>query len=101
MATRYLLISEQRGVFLGTHITYALFAADSTLDIVKAYTFDDEKTAHSFANARIGMEQEDYSLKPIESDEKYVHVVDIIKAGYEDYVYDLANNIQMISYQVH
>lgn len=101
MSTRYLLINKKMGVFLGTYLKYVLFAKNDSIDIVKAYSFKNEESAHKFAKGATDMDEEDYFVAPIYSDEKYIHVVDVIKAGYEDHVYGMIDNMQIISYQTH
>jgi hypothetical protein len=89
------------GVFLGTYLKYVLFAKSDAEEIVKAYSFKDEESAREFAKIGTEMSQEDYFIAPIQANDKYVHVVDLIKAGYGDHVYNLMNNIEMVSYEVH
>jgi hypothetical protein len=101
MSTRYLLINKEMGVFLGTYLKYVLFAKSDAEEIVKAYSFSDEESARIFAMKGAEMSQEDYFIAPIQANDKYVHVVDLIKAGYGDHVYNLMNNIEMVSYEVH
>ena len=101
MSTRYLLINKEMGVFLGTYLKYVIFAKSDTDEIVKAYSFKDEESARKFAKIGTEMSEEDYFIAPIEANDKYVHVVDLIKAGYGDHVHNLMNNIEMVSYQVH
>jgi hypothetical protein len=101
MSTRYLLINKEMGVFLGTYLKYVLFAKSDAEEIVKAYSFSDEESARIFAMKGTEMSQEDYFIAPIQANDKYVHVVDLIKAGYGDHVYNLMNNIEMVSYEVH
>ena len=101
MSTRYLLINKEMGVFLGTYLKYVLFAKSDADEIVKAYSFKDEESARKFAKVGTDMNEEDYFIAPIEANDKYVHIVDLIKAGYGDHVYNLMNNIEMVSYQVH
>lgn len=101
MSTRYLLINKEMGVFLGTYLKFVLFSKTGAPDIVKAYSFKDEESAIKFAKIGTEMNEEEYFVAPIESDDKYVHVVDLIKAGYGDHVYGMIDNIEMISYQVH
>lgn len=101
MSTRYLLINKEMGVFLGTHLKYVFFAKNDAEDIVKAYSFKDEESVHKFVKISTNMNEEQYFVAPIKSDDKHVHVIDLIKAGYGDHVYNLMNNIEMISHKVH
>ena len=101
MSTRYLLINKEMGVFLGTYNKFVLFAKNDAIDSVKAYSFKDEASARKFTSGGTDLSEEQYFIAPIEANDKYVHVVDLIKAGYGDHVYNLINNIEMISHQVH
>lgn len=101
MSTRYLLIHKEMGVFLGTYLKYVLFANSDTDEVVKVYSFEDKESACKFAKIGTNMSEEQYFVAPIQADSKYVHVVALIKAGYGDHVYNLMNNIEMVSYQVH
>ena len=101
MSTRYLLIHKEMGVFLGTHLKFVLFAKSDANEVVKAYSFSDEESARIFAMKGTDMSEEQYFIAPIQADSKYVHVVDLIKAGYGDHVFNLMNNIEMVSYEVH
>jgi len=101
MSTRYLLINKEMGVFLGTYLKYVLFAKNDAADIIKAYSFKDEESALKFAKSGTDMSEEQYFIAPIEADGRYVHVVDLIKAGYGDHVHSLMDNIEMVSNKVH
>ena len=94
---RYIIIDQNRGVFLGTYTDedvgkdsntettdkrYALFASNNPFYITKACSFESENMAQSYIKAL-----------PIESDEEYPDVVDIIKSGYGDHIYDMLDGL--------
>ena len=99
---KYLLVHKEKGVFLGTYLGRALFAADNEFDIVKVFSFESEEYAYEFVTKYMENQNvEDYFVVSVASQEKYVHVVDIIKSGYGELTFDLADNIQMISQEYH
>jgi hypothetical protein len=98
---RYLIIDKEMGVFLGTYLKFALFAANDGFDVVKAYAFEDEESAHDFVRRKTSLTEDEYFLAPIETKDKYVSVVDMIKAGYGEHTHNLINNLQMISQEEH
>jgi hypothetical protein len=99
--TRYLLIDKKLGVFLGTYLKFALFAANEGLDIVKAYTFETETDVHKFVETNTGLKEDEYFIAPIETKEKYVTIIELIKAGYGEHIHNMINNLQMLSYSEH
>lgn len=99
--SRYLVIDKEMGVFLGTYLKFALFAANDGFDVVKAFSFESEDAAHKFVAMNTSLEEDDYFVAPIETKDKYVSVIDVIKAGYGKHTHNMVNNLQMISYSEH
>ena len=96
-----MLIDKEMGVFLGTYTRYVLFAENDFFEITKVYTFETEEKAQAFVHKNLDLTKLNYFIAPIESEEQYVSIVDVIKAVYGDYTATLMNNLQMISNSAH
>lgn len=106
---RYIIIDQNRGVFLGTYTDedvgedsntetsdkrYALFASNNPFYITKACSFKSENMAQAYIKDVFAPKRwEELEALPIESDEEYPDVVDIIKSGYGDHIYDMLDGL--------
>ena len=105
--TRYIIIDENRGVFLGTYTeedigkqssdnskNYALFACNNPFGVTKACSFSSEEKAIAYIQDVFPKRRwSTLSPKPVESDNEYPDVVDIIKSGYSEYTYDMIDGL--------
>ena len=106
---RYVIVDRKEGVFLGTHIddtvdpegiVFVLWSKDNVFSCSKAYSFDNKSEAEMFAETtlrRWPLAQ----VAAVKSDEKYVDVVDLLKAGYGKYTHDMVDHIPMASDTIH
>jgi len=86
---KFIIICEQRGVFIGTYQGMAFFSKMKSFGAYKAYAFDGFEEAENYANMILGGEEHIFYFPCFETDEKYISVVDIIKCGYGDYTGDM------------
>lgn len=107
---RYMIASEDLGLFLGTQISSLLgdsgkilviFAATDVFGIYKATSFDSEEDANRYIEEFLSKKYKNLRVLPIEVKEKYVSAIDAIKAGYEQYTHMMVDNLPMQSETVH
>jgi hypothetical protein len=102
---RYLILEEQYGIFLGILPTETkqliLFAKTDILGTTKAISFDTKEIAENFIEIFLNtatkqiIHEPKFDIIGIETKEKYVHIIDIIKEGYGKYCHMLLNNIEL------
>jgi hypothetical protein len=98
---RYLIIEKDRGLFLGTYREVSLFAKGNIFSIAKAPSFRSEDEAMSYIEHVLSHDKGGYGVIAINSNELYIGVIDIIKAGYGEYTHDLIDALPMISRSIH
>jgi len=87
---RYILICSQRGVFLGCDSHYAYFSRYNPLEAWRAASFSSAEAALEFCKETLTqMPGCTFSVGEVETKDKYVSVVDMIRAGYADAVGDM------------
>lgn len=91
---KYLIICEDRGVFLGTYEKYGFFSNLEDFGCYKAPVFDKKEEAEIYAKKFLDTDKEyEYIFPEFETEEKYVSCVDIIKKGYGDYTGEMIGNL--------
>ena len=98
---RYAIIEEDLGFFLGAFQKYGVFAKTDTFGLSKAFAFDEEKEANSFIDEYLGRDRGDWNVVGIETDDKHIDVVDLIKSGYEKYTHQMIDSLPMQSFEIH
>lgn len=107
---RYMIAEKELGLFLGTHMNsivgdksklFAIFAGTDIFGIAKATSFDTQEDAQLYIDEFLSKRYDNLFVLPIESKEKYIDVVSIIKAGYAQYTHGMMDNIQMQSEAIH
>lgn len=98
---RYLIVEKELGLFLGVYQNIFLFSKMNIFPIVKVPSFDSDEDAKYYIEKYFPNENKKYSVINIETKDKYVNVIDIIKAGYTDYTDELINFIPMLSGAIH
>ena len=111
---RYILIDDDAGIFLGAHKIpilgdpnkvegYLLFSKYNAFDfkISKAYSFDSIRDALLYANTFLTKDFPNVFVEQIDTEEKYIDVVDLIKAGFGEHTHFMMDHLDMPSYQVH
>lgn len=98
---RFIIVEEEKGVFLGAYNKFAVFAENDALGMTKAFSFDTRLQAQRYIDK--AFEKDDNAYKIIEIDAKviYVKVEDIIRQGYGKYTHYLMDNIPMKSQAIH
>ena len=98
---RFIIVEEEKGVFLGAYNKFAVFAENDALGMTKAFSFDTKLQAQRYIDK--AFEKDDNAYKIIEIDAKviYVKVEDIIRQGYGKYTHYLMDNIPMKSQAIH
>src|SRR6056300_1420736 len=98
---KYAIIEEDLGFFLGSYEKYGIFAKTYALGLYKAYGFDTERDAKKFINRSLGKDRGEWLVVSIDTEDKYIDVVDLVKSGYGDYTHNMIDNIPMTNFQVH
>ena len=98
---RYLIVEKEKGLFLGSFRTLYLFAKGNIFGIVKAPSFGTEVDAEYYIANYLPKEDAKYGVISVESKDKYVSIIDIIKAGYGEYTHDLIEFLPMQSEAIH
>ena len=99
--TRYVLIDKIKGVFLGVDpLRNPCFADENRYCAANSCSFEYEKLAKNFAEDS-GIWNNDTILVKVDTNGPFVSVVDIIKAGHGDHVFDMINYIPMQSKEIH
>lgn len=98
---RYLIVEEQKGVFLGAYNKFALFAENDGLGMTKAYSFDSKLKAQQYIDKSFEKDDCIYKIVEIDANTTYVKVEDMILQGYGKYTHYLMDNIPMKSGAIH
>lgn len=99
---RYIIVDEERGVFLGSFNQYALFAKNDILGSTKAFSFDTKDDAEEYIESAFAKNKKaKCKVIEVEGKNKYVCVEDIIKQGYGMYTHYLVDNLPMQSESFH
>jgi hypothetical protein len=99
---RYLIIEDQKGLFLGIFNNFYLFAKNTIFPVVKVPSFNTENEAMQFiAVMSINNDDLKYGVIQVDTNDKYVSIVDIIKAGYGKYTHEMIDFLPMISETMH
>lgn len=109
---RYVIVDRKEGVFLGTHIDYSrdvdeedgvvyvLWAKDNVFSCSKAYSFENKQEARMFADTTLRRWPK-AQVRNVDSNEKYVDVVDLLKEGMGQYTFDMVDCIPMMNENIH
>jgi hypothetical protein len=98
---RYVIIEEDLGFFLGAFQKFGVFAKTDIFGFHKAYSFKTETEANEFVKEYLGEDRGDWFVVSIETNEKYVDVVQLLKGGYGKYTHQMVDNIPMINLEIH
>jgi hypothetical protein len=103
---RYLIVEKENGIFLGMLKHMALFSKTNMFPIKSAISFDSEKEAEMFANSLHAMfsdveENMKFGVISIDANDRYVHLYDILKAGYANYAHGMMHSLYMPSDEIH
>lgn len=103
---RYIIVDQNRGVFLGTYSDedvgdrsgsdkrYALFANNNPFYITKACSFKSLGMAQAYIEDVFPPKRwQSLEPMPIDSDDEYPDVIDLIKSGYGDHIYDMLDGL--------
>lgn len=115
---KYVIIDPEDGVFLGTTgrdvaeafidipkgaRVIALFSNNNIFDLTKAAAFFSERDADEYMRAYIKRQSSKAFVAKVESNSKepYVDVIDLIKSGYGEYVWDMIDAMPMNNQNIH
>jgi hypothetical protein len=98
---RYAIIEEDLGFFLGAFQKYGVFAKTDVFGLSKAYSFKTEDEANGFVEEYLGKDRGDWLIVGINTDEKYIDVVHLLKCGYDKYTHQMIDALPMISTLIH
>lgn len=127
--TRYVIIDDSNGVFLGTYTmadfadeieenflgpgerihhedldrSFALFAKDNPFSIHRACSFETSEEARRFIKDNFGVNAKKLNLGafPVETSTFYPDVVDLIKSGYSQHTFDMLDGLESPSKKIH
>lgn len=106
---RYVILDKEHGVFLGTHSTkafdqkgsvLALWSKRNLFSLSKAYSFESKMEAYLYLENYL-YDFPDAFVTSINSDEKYIDVVDLIKAGLSNFTHDMIDGLHMPNDHIH
>ena len=118
---KYIIVHPTEGIFLGTTKNHgldiesqdgekrdprliALFSSNNIFDITKAVGFFSEKDAYEYMRTYITRKFPESFVVGVEDKDKktpYVDVIDIVKAGYGQYAWDMIDAMPMPSQMDH
>lgn len=98
---RYLIVEKDLGLFLGVYQNIFIFAKDNFFPIIKSPGFNSVEDAEYYIAKYFPKENRKYGVISIDTSDKYVNVVDVLRAGYEEYVYNMIDFIPMPSGAIH
>ena len=123
--TRYILIDNKLGVFLGSYSmqdfiepeailegkvnmlkedprSYALFAKHNPFGVTDAESFDSKEEAEQFIrDAFFDVKDVGLSARPVDTDLDDPDLIDIIKAGYGDHTFDMLEGLETYNDTIH
>lgn len=102
--TRYIIVDDEMGVFLGTYSgedlgsddgrVYACFAANNPFSLTTACSFKSETIANIFIRETFAPRRRpQLEVVPVETESEFPSVVDIIKSGYGNFTYDMMDGL--------
>lgn len=107
---RYIILDPEHGVFLGTHTSRAFDESGSVLslwsrrnifNLTRAYSFDTKTDAYLYLEHYLLDNFPGAFVTTINSEEKYVDVVDLLKCGLEQFTFDMIDGLHMPSESLH
>lgn len=98
---RYAIIEEDLGFFLGAFQKFGVFAKTDLFGLHKAYSFKTEEEANKFIGEYLGKDRGYWLVVSIDTDEKYIDVVDLLKSGYGKYTHNMVDSLPMTNQEVH
>lgn len=106
---RYIIIDPEEGVFLGTKSDpfasgfkiVALFSKNNFFEITKAVSWETIHEAQKYQETFMRKGFPDSFIAEIDVDTTYVDVVDLVKAGYGEYAFEMIDAIPMPNTNVH
>jgi hypothetical protein len=98
---RYAIVEEDLGFFLGAFEKFGVFAKTDVFGLHKAFSFDSEREANRFIDEYLGRSRGDWAVVSIDTKDKYVNVVDLLKSGHDKYTHKMMDGLAMTNIQVH
>lgn len=98
---KYTIVEEKLGFFLGAFQKFGVFAKTDVFGLSKAYSFPTEDEAQEFIDEFLGRSRGDWKVLPINTKDKYVDVVDLVKCGHGKYTHRMIDSLPMISSEIH
>lgn len=107
---RYIILDYDYGIFLGTHTNkgfvdnprgaVALWSSENYFSLTRAFSFSTKTEAHLFIESFL----HDFPgafVTGVHTDEQYIDVVDLIKAGLHNFTFDMIDGIHMPNETIH
>jgi hypothetical protein len=99
----YIAFHEEKGIYLGVYMGYALFSCSPLAYSSKAIRFEEAKDVRKFFDKSLPAMSSDIVAIPVETTTagNYIDVVDIIKSGHKKHVESMIDNMPMINETIH
>jgi hypothetical protein len=89
-----IVIEQERGIFLGNYRENAIFSRNNYINSALAYGFANKKDAEGFIVGKLfHMKDTVIYVEILSENPQFANIVDIIKAGYSEYVEDMFMNM--------
>ncbi len=92
-------IHKQLGVFIGAYKNYTFFAKDDVFATYKAFSFIDVEDANLYFTENLekttDLKVKDMIFVNVEYKSNFPSVVDIVKAGYGQYTFNMLNHMPL------
>ena len=101
MKTKYIVISPEKGIFLGAVQGYALFSKSNPMGMNSACGFDSIDDAKEFIRTSLPSVANTVFYPEIPTSSDYVSCIDIIKQGYGMHTHSMMDYLDMQSESLH
>jgi hypothetical protein len=95
---RYIVVNEEKGIFLGKLNNMSIFSKEDMFGIFKACSFDDPVKANIVMQS---LGYTEYSIQKVEAQSEYVTHVELLEGGFKNYVDPMLLNMPMENKTIH
>jgi hypothetical protein len=101
---RFVIVSKIYGAYIGSMNNLAIFAKRNDIGAYKLASFSSVTTAKEYVNNYLSFEDnsdEDYFYVMVETNEKYISCVEMIRLGYQNEIGTMVLNLPTPSVALH
>lgn len=98
---RYIIIEKELGVFVGQFSMYAIFAKNEIFGSQQVASFACEEDAVGYVEENLNKNGREFCVEKVDSNNVYIPIKEIIKAGFGHHTHRMMDNIAMPSENVH